>query len=80
MPAICEEEKRRRIQVMESVIGTNAISGIELDAAAHEVFQRFASGALTFDQFSSAMDAHALALVSRHRELQREAVTANLLQ
>jgi hypothetical protein len=80
MPVISEEEKRRRLQVVESVIGTNTIAGIELDAATHEIFQRFASGDLTLDQFSAAMDAHALELVAAHRDLQRAATTLSLLQ
>jgi len=79
MPVINEEEKRRRLQAAESVIGTNAIAGIELDATTHEIFQSYASGDLTLNQFSAAMDAHALELVAAHRDLQRAATTASLL-
>lgn len=69
MPSISEEEKLRRQRIVRSVTGTNAMEGIEPDAATQALFDRYKSGELTLEEFSSAMDAHAHALVAACRPM-----------
>ena len=69
MPAITEEEKRRRQEIVLSGLGTSAMEGIEPDAPTRAILARYVSGELTLKQFSSAMDAHAMGLVAAHRDL-----------
>lgn len=69
MTIISEEEKLRRQKIVLSTLGTNALEGIQPDAATRALLEQYASGDLTLCEFSSAMDAHAMELVAAHRSL-----------
>ena len=58
MPAITEEEKLRRRLSIESVIGTNAMEGISLDAPTLALMHRYQEGEIDLDQMSSGIDLH----------------------
>jgi hypothetical protein len=51
--------------MVESVKGTHAMEGLFSDAETNAIFARYVSGEFDMEQFSNAMDAHALSLVSR---------------
>lgn len=69
MALITEEEQLRRQEIVLSTLGTNAMEGIEPDATSRALLAQYASGELTLDQFSSAMDAHAVELVTAQRSM-----------
>lgn len=69
MANISEEEKLRRRRIVSSVLGTHAMEGLSPDAGTADLLERYESGELTLDAFSSAMDKHALELVALHRPL-----------
>jgi len=58
MAMITEEEKLRRRQSVESVIGTNAMEGIFLDAPTRALMRRFEAGEIEIEQLSAAIDLH----------------------
>ena len=70
MPAITEEEKLRRSRVVESVLGTNAMEGIVLDATTLMLARRFEEGEIEIEQLSSLIDKHIA-----HLDLSRRPVT-----
>jgi hypothetical protein len=80
MALISEEEKLRRRQSNESVIGTNAMEGLHLDATTLALMDRFAEGELTREQLSAAIDLHVENLLAairvRHAANTRETVHA----
>jgi hypothetical protein len=65
MSQISEEEKLRRRQVNESVLGTNAMEGLTLDAETLALMRRFEEGELTRQQLSAAIDRHVETLLAR---------------
>ena len=65
MPFISEEEKLRRRQVNESVLGTNAMEGLTLDAETLALMRRFEEGELTRQQLSAAIDRHVETLLAQ---------------
>jgi hypothetical protein len=58
MAQISEEEKLRRRRVNESVIGTNAMEGLVLDAETLVLMRRYEEGELTPQQLSAEIDRH----------------------
>jgi len=58
MASISEAEKQRRRESTDSVIGTNAMSGIFLDAETVALFDRYIAGEFTLAELSAAMDLH----------------------
>jgi hypothetical protein len=58
MALISEEEKLRRKQCVESVIGTNAMEGIFLDAPTLGLMRRFEAGEIEIEELSAAIDLH----------------------
>jgi hypothetical protein len=65
MAHISEAEKLRRRQVNESVIGTNAMEGLELDAETLALMRRFEEGELTRQQLSAEIDLHVEKLLAQ---------------
>ena len=63
MPAISQEERMRRHSNMESVRGTHAMEGMFPDSQTLVLMQKYESGEFTMEQFSAAMQAHALSLL-----------------
>lgn len=68
MPPISEQERSRRTAMVQSVLGTHAMEGIEPDAPTLALFRQYESGELTLDELSSAMDAHATRLIAAHQK------------
>ena len=64
MALISEDEKRRRRQSSESVLGTHAMEGLFPDEPTRSLLRRYDEGELSLDQFSEAMDRHAHALLA----------------
>ena len=58
MADISEEEKLRRRQINESVIGTNAMEGLVLDAETLALMRRYEEGELTSQQLSVEINLH----------------------
>jgi hypothetical protein len=58
MAIISEQEKLRRRQAVESVIGTNAMEGIVLDAPTRALMRRFEAGEIEIEELSAAIDRH----------------------
>jgi len=58
MDHISEQEKARRRQINESVIGTNAMEGIVFDAKTLALMRRYEEGELTSQQLSAEIDRH----------------------
>ena len=69
MPPISEEEKLRRHQSNESVLGTHAMEGLFPDDTTRALLDRYAEGDLTLEQVSEAMDHHAYSLVAAQGKL-----------
>lgn len=69
MPSISEDEKARRHQLVESVLGTNAMEGLSPDTATLSLMRRYEQGELTMEQFSEAMDRHAHELLAAQRKM-----------
>ena len=69
MPIISAQENLRRRRMVDSVLGTHAMEGIEPDEKTLGLFERYVCGEFTLDDFSEAMDAHALSLVKANRLL-----------
>ena len=65
MPAISAEEKLRRRRVNESVVGTNAMEGLQLDVETLQLMRRFEEGLMTREELSAAIDAHVADLAVR---------------
>jgi hypothetical protein len=58
MAGISEDEKLRRRRINESVIGTNAMEGLVLDAETLALMRRYEEGELTRQQLSAEIDLH----------------------
>jgi hypothetical protein len=58
MAVISEEEKLRRRRAVESVLGTNAMEGIFLDAPTLALMRRFETGDIEIEELSAAIDLH----------------------
>jgi len=58
MAMISEQEKLRRRHCVESVIGTNGMEGIVLDAPTLALMRRFEAGDIELEQLSAAIDLH----------------------
>ena len=58
MVAISEEEKLRRRQGNESILGSFAMEGLSPDAETLALMRRFESGELTRGQLGEAIDRH----------------------
>ncbi len=58
MAGISEEEKLRRRQITENVIGTNAMEGIVFDAETLALMRRYEEGELTRQELSAEIDLH----------------------
>jgi hypothetical protein len=56
---VTEAERKKRLEAVESVIGTHLAEGIELNETVHSLMGRFVDGEFTLDQFSAAMALHA---------------------
>ncbi len=59
MTSISEAEKQGRRLAVESTIGTHAMEGIRLHPKTLQIMEQYAGGALSLEQFSSAMQEHA---------------------
>ena len=66
MPEITMAEKLRRQGVNASVIGTNAMEGLELDAETLVLMRRFEDGELNREQLSAAIDLHVEEMLGQH--------------
>jgi hypothetical protein len=58
MAAISQEEKLRRREIVDSSIGTNAMSGVFLDAEASALFERFVEGEFSQSELSDAINSY----------------------
>lgn len=58
MAQISEAEKLHRRRINQSVIGTNAMEGLTLDAETLALMDRYAEGELTREQLSAEIDRH----------------------
>jgi hypothetical protein len=58
MSSISQDEKLRRQRVNASVVGTNAMEGLELDPETLALMGRFELGELTREELSAAIDLH----------------------
>jgi len=67
MAHISEEEKLRRHSSNESVIGTHAMEGMQLDEATLDLMRRFEEGELDRAQLSAGIDLHVQDLLSARR-------------
>jgi hypothetical protein len=65
MVEITVQEKMRRRQSIDSVLGSHAMSGLFPDAETLALMQRYTEGEFTLEEWSAAMDAHANDLVVR---------------
>jgi Antitoxin VbhA len=74
MASISEAEKLRRRQINESVIGTNAMEGLELDPETLTLMRRFEEGELTRQQLSEEIDLHVKKLLSQQSSTKRTRV------
>ncbi len=63
MPRISEEERSRRRNMMQSVLGTHEMEGMFADKATVAIMDSYVSGEFDMDEFSSAMENHARSLV-----------------
>jgi hypothetical protein len=63
MAAISEEEKLRRRQGNESILGSWAMEGMTLDATTLALARRFEEGELTREQLGAAIDRHVDAML-----------------
>jgi len=75
MAPISEEEKRRRRDINASVLGTNAMEGLTLDAETLALMDRYAEGAFTREELSAAMDLHVKKLVADAQDRQAASAT-----
>lgn len=66
---ISEQEKHERQIAVGSVLGTNAMEGIFPDPTTADLLERYGTGELSMDQFSSAMDRHAEQRVKAQRQV-----------
>jgi hypothetical protein len=57
-----EDEKLRRQQRNEDILGTHAMEGLFPDTVTSDLLDRFAQGELASEQLSEALDRHAHAL------------------
>ncbi len=69
MPAISEDEKLRRRNGTESIIGSFAMEGLTLDATTLALTRRFESGELTREQLGIAIDNHVAAMLRAERQV-----------
>lgn len=67
MAQISEDEKLRRRLINESVVGTNAMEGLTLDAETLALMRRYEEGDLTREQLSAAIDSHVQKLLSDYK-------------
>ncbi len=63
MQTISAEEQARRRRSNESVIGTSAMEGVELDAPTLALMRRFECGELSRAELGSAIEMHVAALL-----------------
>jgi hypothetical protein len=63
MAAISEQEKLRRRNGTDSIIGSFAMEGLSLDATTLALTRRFESGELTREQLGIAIDNHVDAML-----------------
>jgi hypothetical protein len=73
MASISEEEKARRRRVNASVIGTNAMEGLELDSETLTMMHLFEEGKMTRKQLSAAIDGHVAEMLAARRNQSRKA-------
>ena len=64
MASISEEEKLRRRNSVESVLGTNALEGLVANADTVALLGRYQEGEIELDRLLVALDAHAQKLVA----------------
>lgn len=62
MASISAEKGVRRRESVASTVGTHAMEGLFPDSVTAKILRRYEDGELTLDEFSAAMDAHALSL------------------
>jgi hypothetical protein len=67
MASIPEEEKVRRRRVNASVIGTNAMEGLQLDPETLALMHRFEEGELTREELSIVIDLHVSRMLAARR-------------
>jgi hypothetical protein len=72
MAHISEAEKLRRRHINESVIGTNAMEGLTLDAETLALMDRYAEGELTSEQVSAGIRLHVDQLLEARRTTKAE--------
>jgi len=65
MAGISEDEKLRRRESNEDVLGTHAMEGLSPDAATRALMDRFADGELSREQLSAAIDLHVEKLLAK---------------
>ena len=65
MAEISEHEKCRRREGNACVLGTHAMEDIFPDQEALDILNRYAEGELSLDEFSEALDRHALRLATK---------------
>ena len=64
MGLISEKEQRRRREIVESVIGTNAMEGLFLDAPTLAIMEQFKDGAIEIEELSLAIDRHVQKMIA----------------
>ncbi|SNT30948.1 hypothetical protein SAMN05421770_10795 [Granulicella rosea] len=64
MAHISEDEKLRRRQSNEDVLGTHAMEGLFPDTTTTALLERFAEGELNREQLSAAIDLHVQQLLT----------------
>jgi hypothetical protein len=76
MARISENEKLRRRRSNESVIGTHAMEGLQLDGPTLDLMRRFEEGEIDRKQLSAAIDLHVQELLAACRTEQAVIVRA----
>jgi len=70
---LSKQEIKARREQNESVLGSLAMEGLELDTVSAEIGRRFDRGETTLEEFSAAMKAHVSKLASVARQKEAEA-------
>ena len=67
MPTMSASEKARRIRINESVAGTHAMEGLQLDQQTLNLMRMWEDGEIDADQLSEALHAYGMSLVESTR-------------
>lgn len=76
MSSISEQEMLRRRRINQSVIGTNAMEGLQLDAETIALMAQYERGELSREQLSAEIDRHVsdLATALARKSARKQAV------